>query len=48
MGLLNNIHRMRSHQRTANQLRTLSDRTLADIGTTRDDIDDYVRKSLNQ
>lgn len=48
MGLLNNIQRIRAHQRAANHLHTLSDRALADIGTTRKKIDEYVSKNLNQ
>ena len=48
MGILDNIQRIRTHQRAANHLRTLPDRVLADIGTSRQTIDDYVRKSLKQ
>ena len=48
MSILENIHNWRKQQRSANHLRTLPDHTLADLGIKRANIDEYVRKSINQ
>lgn len=41
--LLNNLRRWRDRRTAAEELRSLSDRNLADIGLTRDDIPSVIR-----
>lgn len=46
MSVLEKYQTWRRQQRSANQLRTLSDRSLADIGLSRNLIDEHVRKTV--
>ncbi|MDA4848420.1 DUF1127 domain-containing protein [Hoeflea poritis] len=46
MSVLDRYNAWRKHRRSASELRSLSDRDLADIGAKRDEIDDYVSRKL--
>ncbi|WP_136659436.1 DUF1127 domain-containing protein [Nitratireductor sp. XY-223] len=48
MSVLDRYNSWRKHNRAANTLRTLSDRALADIGASRNQIDDYVSRKLGE
>lgn len=48
MSVLDRYNAWRKRSRSANRLRLLSDRELADIGVRRDQIDDYVSRKLGE
>ncbi|WP_419909966.1 DUF1127 domain-containing protein [Hoeflea sp.] len=48
MSVLDRYNSWRKHNRSAYELRSLSDRSLADIGAQRNKIDEYVNRKLGE